>query len=40
MYHQKSYNLNQLNIVMKSQEFGMDTGIHRLNPLFVKCRNK
>ncbi len=41
MYHLKSFNLEQNNIAIRlSGKPCIDTGIHWLNPLFIKCRNK
>jgi hypothetical protein len=40
MYCLKSYNLNQVNAVVKPQESSMEVSVHGLNPLFMKCRNK
>ena len=40
MYNLKSYNLDKNNIAIElSSEQGMDTYIHWLNPLIMKCRN-
>ncbi len=41
MYNLKSYNLDKNNIAIElSEKQGMDTNIHWLNPLLMKCRNK
>ena len=40
MYNLISYNLDKSNIAIElSAKQDMDTYIHRLNPLFMKCRN-
>lgn len=41
MYHMSGYNLEQNNIAIKLLgKLGIDSRIHWLNPLFIKCRNK
>ncbi|HEX9062224.1 MAG TPA: hypothetical protein VF941_18770 [Clostridia bacterium] len=41
MYNQKNYNLDKNDIAIElSAKQGMDTSIHWLNPLLMKCRNK